>query len=71
MATKIELYKKRIETIFQLGVDDVDIDDEYIVKRIERDTGEIEWKVISITYGVEFVSSKISKKLINFCKKLC
>ena len=71
MAAKIELYKKRIETIFQLGVDDVDIDDEYIVKRIERDTGEIEWKVISITYGVELVSSKISKKLINFCKKLC
>ena len=71
MATKIELYKKRIETIFQLGVDDVDIDDEYIVKRIERDDGKIEWKVISITYGVELVSSKISKKLINFCKKLC
>ena len=71
MATKIELYKKRIETIFQLGVDDVDIDDEYIVKRIERDDGKIEWKVVSITYGVELVSSKISKKLINFCKKLC
>jgi hypothetical protein len=71
MAAKIELYKKRIETIFQLGVDDVDIDDEYIVKRIERDDGKIEWKVISITYGVELVSSKISKKLINFCKKLC
>ena len=71
MATKIELYKKRIETIFQLGVDDVDIDDEYIVKRIERDDGKIEWKVISITYGVELVSSKISKKLINSCKKLC
>jgi hypothetical protein len=71
MATKIELYKKRIETIFQLGVDDVDIDDEYIVKRIERDDGKIEWKVVSITYGVELVSSKISKKLINYCKKLC
>jgi hypothetical protein len=71
MAAKIELYKKRIETIFQLGVDDVDIDDEYIVKRIERDDGKIEWKVISITYGVELVSSKISKKLINYCKKLC
>lgn len=71
MATKIELYKKRIETIFQLGVDDVDIDDEYIVKRIERDDGKIEWKVVSITYGVELVSSKISKKLINFCKKIC
>ena len=71
MAAKIELYKKRIETIFQLGVDDVDIDDEYIVKRIERDGGKIEWKVVSITYGVELVSSKISKKLINFCKKLC
>mgnify|MGYP000511705224 FL=1 len=71
MAAKIELYKKRIETIFQLGVDDVDIDDEYIVKRIERDDGKIEWKVVSITYGVELVSSKISKKLINFCKKLC
>jgi|Wag4MinimDraft_6_1082665.scaffolds.fasta_scaffold101689_1 hypothetical protein len=71
MAAKIELYKKRIETIFQLGVDDVDIDDEYIVKRIERDDGKIEWKVVSITYGVELVSSKISKKLINFCKKIC
>ena len=71
MAAKIELYKKRIETIFQLGVDDVDIDDEYIVKRIERDDGKIEWKVVSITYGVELVSSKISKKLINYCKKLC
>jgi hypothetical protein len=71
MAAKIELYKKRIETIFQLGVDDVDIDDEYIVKRIERDDGKIEWKVVSITYGVELISSKISKKLINFCKKLC
>jgi len=71
MAAKIELYKKRTETIFQLGVDDVDIDDEYIVKRIERDGGKIEWKVVSITHGVELVSSKISKKLINFCKKLC
>jgi hypothetical protein len=71
MAAKIELYKKRTETIFQLGVDDVDIDDEYIVKRIERDDGKIEWTVVSITYGVELVSSKISKKLINFCKKLC
>jgi len=71
MAAKIELYKKRIETIFQLGVDDVDIDDEYIVKRIERDDGKIEWKVVSITYGVELISSKISKKLINYCKKLC
>ena len=71
MAAKIELYKKRIETIFQLGVDDVDIDDEYIVTRIERDDGKIEWKVVSITYGVELISSKISKKLINFCKKLC
>jgi hypothetical protein len=71
MAAKIELYKKRTETIFQLGVDDVDIDDEYIVKRIERDDAKIEWKVVSITYGVELVSSKISKKLINFCKKLC
>jgi hypothetical protein len=71
MAAKIELYKKRIETIFQLGVDDVDIDDEYIVKRIQRDDGKIEWKVVSITYGVELISSKIGKKLINYCKKLC
>lgn len=67
---EIELYTKRTEIIWQLGVDDEVYDDEYIVKRIEREDGKIEWKVSSLTYGLANNSSDIGKKLINYCKEL-
>lgn len=64
---EIELYETRIDTVYHLGYEDNEREDEYIVKKIVLNE-KVRWDVESVTYGDVPSSSKLGKKLINFIK---
>ena len=65
----LELCAKRTVYHVYFGTDDYDEDDndEYQVVRLEKN-GEVTWKIESLITGDSITkSSKVGKKLINYC----
>jgi hypothetical protein len=55
-------------TIYRVGYKDDDIDDEFDVIKLDNN-GKVTWRVESLLYGDILNSSKVGKKLINYCIK--
>jgi hypothetical protein len=66
MKSLIELYGTRV--VYRVGYEDDDIDDEFDVIKSDNN-GKVTWHVESLLYGDILNSSKVGKKLINYCIK--
>ena len=62
----MELYGTRV--VYRVGYEDDDIDDEFDVIK-SYNNGKVTWRVESLLYGDILNSSKVGKKLINYCIK--
>ena len=62
----IELYATR--TVYRVGYEDDDIDDESDVIKLVDTDGQVTWTVKAIDGDRILNSSKVGKKLINFIK---